>query len=138
MDISTILKLQSYITEELYDASVYDALSKISPSENSKRILSDLANDQKQYARIFQTIYSDSIGRSYNPVVPPPNINKPYKEMLQDQVLKEVKDYRKYEDDYINETQNDYLKQTYYKAKSESNVYAMSLLFLLTEGIENK
>lgn len=136
MDISTIQKLQTYITEELYDASVYEALSKQAPSENSRRILSDLANDQKENAQIFQTIYGDSLGRSYDPVIPPPIINKSYKEMLQEQVLKKVKDYRKYDEDYINETRNDYLKQAYNKAKTESNVYAMSLLFLLTEEIE--
>ena len=131
MDITTAQKLVKYITEQANEANFYRELANIAPTEEEKKLLLDLSNDKKQQEMIFQAIYRDGIGRTYEPVLEPVNLNRPFRSLIQDQILQEIKLYRNYDDEYIKENTNLRLKDAYQRARTESNALALSLLYLL-------
>lgn len=132
MEMSVIQKLQTYITAELGDAALYKELAKMAPSENDRQLLLEFSEDEQSHADEFKRIYRSMTGRSYNPVVPPVVLEGSYRDILLDRVLDESGDFRKYGEQYIITT-NPALKEAYYRARTDENVHALRLLYLLSE-----
>lgn len=126
-------KLQTYITAELGDAALYRALSEMAPNEKDRRLLYEFANDEQSHADEFQRIYRSMTGRRYNPTLPPPDLSDGYRDILRDRVLDESGDFRKYGEQYLQTNQNQALKTAYYRARTDENVHALRLLYLLSE-----
>lgn len=131
--MSTSQKLQTYIAAELGDAALYRALARIAPNENDRQLLTEFANDEQGHATQFKQIYRTLTGRSYNPEIPPPDISGSYRAILQDRVLDESGDFRKYGEQYLQTTMNAPLKDAYYLARTDENVHALRLLYMLSE-----
>ncbi|MEM1483631.1 ferritin-like domain-containing protein [Oscillospiraceae bacterium PP1C4] len=130
----TILqKLQVYINAELGDAALYRELAKIAPDENAHVLLLEFAEDEQSHADEFKRIYRAITGHSYNPAVPPVVLKDSYRDILQDRVLDESEDFRKYGKQYLQTTQNIPLRNAYYRARTDENVHALRLLYLLSE-----
>ena len=126
-------RLQTYITAELGDASLYRELAKTAPNENDRQLLLEFADDEQSHATEFQHIYRTMTGRSYHPYVPQPELKGTFREILRDRVLDESGDFRKYGLQYIQTVRNDVLKDAYYRARTDENVHALRLLYMLSE-----
>lgn len=133
MDISVQQKLQTYITAELGDAMLYTKLSKIAPTESARLLLLEFAKDEQAHAEEFMRIYKTMFGRSFNPEINSVELSGTYREILRDRVLDESGDFRKYGEQYIQTYQNIALKNAYYRARTDENVHALRLLYLLNE-----
>ena len=125
-------RLQTYISAELHDSALYYELSKVAPTEDDRQLLMEFSEDEQSHAEMFKRIYRNMTGRSYNPVVPPVVLNGSYRDILRDRILDESGDYRKYSEQYLI-TKNTRLKDAYFKAKTDENVHALRLLYLLIE-----
>ncbi len=133
MDMSIPEKLQIYITAELGDAALYRALAKIAPNENDSQLLREFAEDEQSHADEFQRIYRSMTGKNYRPTLHPPDLSGSYRDILRDRVLDESGDFRKYGEQYLQTHQNLTLKNTYYRARTDENVHALRLLYMLSE-----
>ena len=132
MDITTITKLEKYITDEINDAYIYEELSKYAPSEDARNTLLDLSVDQKNNAMMFLSIYRDELLRDFKPQIQPITATpETYFDLIKKQTLKEIADYRQFEKEYLQENSNSRLKEAYYNTRTGSNVLALSLLYLL-------
>ncbi|MEG1551318.1 MAG: ferritin family protein [Oscillospiraceae bacterium] len=126
--------LQTYITAELGDAALYIALSKIAPTEMAKKLLLEFSADEKSHADMFNKIYSQITGRKFEPTIPPIVLSGTYCDILKDRILDESGDYRKYDRHFVNTNKNmSALRWTYYLAKTDENVHAIRLMYLLNE-----
>ncbi len=133
MEMTTAQKLQMYINAELGDAALYRELSKSANDETDKNLLLEFAEDEQSHADEFKRIYSMMTGGSYNPIVTPPVINHPFEEILRERVLDESGDFRKYGEQYILTDKNNILKNAYYRARTDENVHALRLLYMLSK-----
>lgn len=133
MDMTTAQKLQMYITAELGDAALYRELANIATDENEHQLLLEFAEDEQAHAEEFQRIYRIMTGRGYHPFIPQPVLKGTYREILRDRVLDESGDFRKYGQQYIQTEKNDMLKNAYYRARTDENVHALRLLYMLTK-----
>ena len=132
MDRELQLRLQNYIDAETVDAQLYRALSRIAPDEDARQLLMEFSEDEAGHAAEFRQIYKNLFGRNYSPEVKPPDISMPYRDMLLDRVIDESGDFRKYGQQYI-VTLNPVLKNAYYTARTDENVHALRLLYLLSK-----
>lgn len=133
MDMTTPQKLQMYISAELGDAALYRALAQSAPSEPDRQLLLEFAGDEQSHAETFKRIYRTLTGRSYNPVVNPPVLTGTYRDVLRERVLDESGDFRKYGEQYITTVNNNMLRDAYYRARTDENVHALRLLYMLNE-----
>ncbi len=133
MEMTVPQKLQMYINAELGDAALYRELAKDAPSENDRQLLLEFADDEQAHADEFKRIYRIMTGRSYYPTVQPVVLNGSYQDILRDRVLDESGDFRKYGEQYIQTCQNNTLKNAYYRARTDENVHALRLLYLLSQ-----
>jgi len=122
-----------YISAELSDAALYRELSKIAPSETARQLLMEFAEDEQAHAEEFKRIYRALAGRSYNPSMQPVVLHGSYRDILRERVLDESGDFRKYGEQYLQTTQNNVLKNAYYRARTDENVHALRLLYLLNQ-----
>lgn len=132
MDMTTAQKLQMYINAELGDAALYKILAQNSPSERDRQLLLEFSEDEQSHAETFKRIYRTLTGRSYNPVVNPPALSGTYRDILRERVIDESADFRKYGEQYLTTENNDMLKDAYYRARTDENVHALRLLYLLS------
>ena len=132
MEMTVVQKLQTYINAELSDSALYKELAKIAPSETDRQLLMEFSEDEQSHADEFKRIYRAMTGRSYIPIVPPVVLKEPYYDILRDRVLDESVDFRKYGEQYLLTTQNDTLKNAYYRARTDENVHALRLLYLIS------
>ena len=133
MEMSTVQKLQLYIKAELGDAALYRELAKIAPNEDDRQLLLEFAEDEQSHANEFQRIYRTMTGRSYNPIIEPPVLQGTFNEILRERVIDESGDFRKYGQQYIQTDQNSVLKEAYYRARTDENVHALRLLYMLSK-----
>jgi len=133
MEMTVPQKLQMYITAELGDAELYKELSKIAPNDEYRQLLLEFSADEQAHAVRFQKIYKMITGRAYNPVVPKPVIEGSFNDILRDRVLDESGDFRKYGEQYIITNNNNELKNAYYLARTDENVHALRLLYMLSK-----
>lgn len=130
---TTAEKLETYIRAELGDAALYRELAKIAPSEEDRKLLLEFSADEQSHAQEFQKIYTMLTRSVYNPEVSTPVITKPYRDVLHERILDESGDFRKYGEQYIIPTMNSELTRAYYRARTDENVHALRLLYLLTK-----
>lgn len=135
MEMTTTEKLQMYIKAELGDAALYRELAKIAPDEEDRQLLLEFAEDEQSHAEEFQRIYRIMTGRSYNPTIEPPVLQNTFKEILRERILDESGDFRKYGLQYIQTNRNSMLKDAYYRARTDENVHALRLLYILSKAI---
>lgn len=132
LDMSTMQKLQMYIDAELGDAALYKDLAKIAPSEGYRQLLLEFSEDEQSHANTFKKIYRMMFGRTYSPIVKEPVLTGSFEDILRDRVLDESGDFRKYGEQYIQTQRNDMLKDAYYRARTDENVHALRLLYMLS------
>ena len=133
LEMSTVQKLQLYIKAELGDAALYRELAKIAPNDDDRQLLLEFAEDEQSHANEFQRIYRTMTGRSYNPIIEPPVLQGTFNEILRERVIDESGDFRKYGQQYIQTDQNSVLKEAYYRARTDENVHALRLLYMLSK-----
>ena len=134
MEMTVPQKLQMYIDAELGDAALYRELAKIAPSEIDRRILLEFANDEQGHAEEFKRLYAALTGSSYNPNIRPVVIKDSYRNTLRDRILDESGDFRKYGQQYLlTPPNNTALRNAYYRARTDENVHALRLLYLLSK-----
>ncbi|MDQ5984183.1 MAG: hypothetical protein RUMPE_01222 [Eubacteriales bacterium SKADARSKE-1] len=125
-------KLQTYIIAELGDALLYKELAKMAPNEEYKNLLLDFSKDEQSHADEFKLIYRMITGKKFDPTVATPSLEGSFNDILRDRVLDESGDYRKYGEQYLNTTQNQILRDAYYRARTDENVHALRLLYMLS------
>lgn len=132
LELTTKEKLEMYIEAELGDAALYKELAKIAPNGNFYHLLTEFSKDEQAHADEFKRIYKKMTGKSYNPIIPPPVLEGSFDDILRDRVLDESGDYRKYGEQYIQTERDDQLKKAYYRARTDENVHALRLLYMLS------
>lgn len=125
-------RLQSYITAELKDASLYRELSRLAPCDGDKKLLLEFAVDEECHAEEFKKIYRSITGKCFNPEIEPIEIKDKYRSVLKERVFDESGDFRKYGEQYIQTQKNTALSRAYYRARTDENVHALRLLAMLT------
>ncbi|MGE4483705.1 MAG: ferritin family protein [Oscillospiraceae bacterium] len=130
MEKSTTQKLQTYIEAELGDSALYKELAKIAPNSEYRKLLKEFSEDEASHADNFKIIYKTMTGKSYDPVIQQPEIMDTFEDTLRDRVLDESGDFQKYGEQYMR-TNNNALKNAYYTARTDENVHALRLLYML-------
>lgn len=131
MDMTTLQNLQTYINAELSDSALYKELAKSAPNDEYRKLLLEFSEDEQSHADNFMRIYKMLTGKNYMPEVKPPVISDSFNDVLRDRVLDESGDFRKYGEQYIR-TSNPILKNAYYTARTDENVHALRLLYMLS------
>ena len=131
--MTTAERLQTYIKAELGDAALYKELSKIAPNEDDRKLLIEFSNDEQSHADEFKKIYTMLTRETYNPEIQPPVITDSYRNVLRERVIDESGDFRKYGEQYIRTHMNNELKDAYYRARTDENVHALRLLYMLSK-----
>ena len=137
MEMTTAQKLQMYINAEMGDAALYRELAKIAPTDEYKQLLLEFAEDEQSHADTFRNIYRSLTGRSYTLEAKTPQLMGDFYDILHERVLDESSDFRKYGEQYLLTTNNDMLREAYYRARTDENVHALRLLYMLT-GFEEE
>jgi len=137
MEMTTAQKLQMYINEESGAAALYRELAKVAPNDEYAQLLLEFAEDEQGHADTFRKIYRSMTGRSYTPEIRKPQLMGDFYDILHERILDESGDYRKYGEQYLLTTNNDMLKEAYYRARTDENVHALRLLYMLT-GFEEQ
>lgn len=132
MEMTVPQKLQTYIVAELSDAALYKELAKMAPNDEYKQLLMDFSKDEQSHADEFKLIYRMITGKKFSPTVNTTTIEDSFNDILRDRVLDESGDFRKYGEQYLNTTQNQILKDAYYRARTDENVHALRLLYMLS------
>lgn len=127
------VRLRTYIDAESKDSALYRALSTMAPDDDDRQLLMEFAEDEHNHAVTFQRIYRSMTGRSYNPTIGTPQIIGSYPDILRDRVIDESGDYRKYGEQYIHTKTNEELRNAYYHARTDENVHALRLLYMLSK-----
>jgi len=134
LDMTTAERLQTYINAELGDAALYRKLANMAPDNEDRLLLLEFADNEQMHADMFKQIYKKMTGKNYDPVVKPPILTGSYKEILRDRILDESGDFRKYGEQYIaTSDKNKALKTAYYLARTDENVHALRLLYMLNK-----
>ena len=71
--------------------------------------------------------------KTFNPEIKMPVISDSYKNILRERVLDESGDFRKYGEQYLQENVNIMLKDAYYRARTDENVHALRLLYMISK-----
>lgn len=130
MELTTTQRIRMYIEDEERDAIIYKQLSNIAQSTKSREILFEISNDEQSHSDSFKKLYYSITGRSYKPLVIPPELNGTFKDVILNQILEETDTSRKYEEQYYI-AQNKTLKNIYLKAKIDEQVHTNKLIYIL-------
>jgi len=131
--MTTTEKLETYIKAELGDAALYKELSKIAPNDEDRKLLLEFSADEQSHADEFKRIYTMLTRKTFNPEIKMPVISDSYKNILRERVLDESGDFRKYGEQYLQENVNIMLKDAYYRARTDENVHALRLLYMISK-----
>ncbi len=131
--MTTTEKLETYIKAELGDAALYKELSKIAPNDEDRKLLMEFSADELSHANEFKRIYTMLTRKNFNPEIKTPVISDSYKNVLRERVLDESGDFRKYGEQYLQENVNIMLKDAYYRARTDENVHALRLLYMISK-----
>lgn len=132
LEMTTMQKLEMYITAEMGDSALYKELAEIAPNEEFKKLLLEFSADEQSHADTFKSIYRRMFGKVYNPIIEKPKLEGSFNDILRDRVLDESGDFRKYGEQYITTHNNVMLKNAYYRARTDENVHALRLLYMLS------
>jgi len=137
MELTTAQRIKMYIEDEERDAIIYKQLSNMATSTKAREILFELAADEQTHSDYFKKIYHSITGRTYAPLVVPPELNGTFREVILNQILEETDGFRKYEQQYIS-TKNKILKDIYLKIKIDEQTHANKLIYILLYELINK
>lgn len=127
-----IKRLKEYVEDELGDYAYYMKLSKLAPNENDKKILQQIAEDEKNHAATLSNALYLMTGKKHTP--PEAERSKPptnYKQALKGRIANEARDYKKYMEEYI-KAPNQHLMNAFLRASTDENIHALKLLYLLS------
>ena len=131
--MTTTEKLETYIKAKLGDAALYKELSKIAPNDEDRKLLMEFSADEQSHADEFKRIYTMLTRKTFNPEIKTPVISDSFKNVLRERVLDESGDFRKYGEQYLQENVNTMLKDAYYRARTDENVHALRLLYMISK-----
>ncbi len=133
--IKLVKALEEYIQEELQDSAFYLALSRLSPNEYIKAIILEFAETERAHADSFQKAYHRLTGLSFTPKALSPIELNDYQSALSLMISDEVKDFKKYGEQY-NMAPTPYLQDLFYMVKTMESQHIMRLPFLIAESID--
>lgn len=130
--IKLVKALEEYIQEELEDSAFYLELSKLSPTENIKSVILEMAEAEKSHADSFQKAYLNLTGLSFTPrAIMPIEIDN-YQMALNSIISDEIKDYKEYGKQFLL-APTPYLQDLFYMAKTLESQHITRLPFLMHE-----
>ena len=125
-------RLKEYVDDELSDSLYYDILSERAPDEEQKQLLLEFSRNEKDHAETFARAITMITGKKYVlPFVGRPAVPSDYHEALKKRVINESGDFRKYGNEYL-EAKTPFLKDAFYKARTDENVHALRILYMLS------
>ena len=131
--ILLVKTLEGYIQDELQDSAFYYALAKLSPNEYIKNIILEFAETEKSHADSFQKAYQFLTGLSFTPKdIAPIEIND-YQAALSYIISDEVKDFKRYGEEYL-KAPTQYLQDLFYMVKTLESQHIMRLPFLIEDN----
>ena len=138
MELTTAQRIRMYIEDEERDAIIYKQLSNMATSTKAREILFELTSDEQAHSDSFKKIYHAITGRNYTPLVIPPELNGTFKDVIINQILEEADSFRKYEEQYQLNTKNKLFRDAYFRAKTDEQVHANKLIYILLYELINK
>lgn len=138
MELTTAQRIKMYIEDEERDAIIYKQLSNIATSTKSREILFELSTDEQRHSDMLKKIYYKITGRNYAPLVVPPELNRNFNDVILNQILEETEGFRKYEEQYRLNEKNKLFKDIYFKTKTDENIHANKLIYILLYELMNK
>ncbi len=120
------------IEEELKAAAYYQALADIAPNPFAGGIILEFSQDEREHAYEFQQAYKVLSDR---PFTPPGEMEyefeiENYIESLEERVLEETNDYKKYKEYYLM-TNNPVLRDIFFNAMHDEDYHATRELYLI-------
>ena len=131
MEFTTIQLLRMFIEDEERDAFLYKELSNRAPTNKIREILFSMSMDEQSHSERFKSIYKSITGRTFSPIVIPPDLNGNFKDIVANQILGETEGYIKYSEQYYRSNKNKALKDIYFTALTDENAHAHKLGYIL-------
>lgn len=131
MEFTTIQLLRMFIEDEERDAFVYKELSNRAPTSKIREILFSMSMDEQSHSERFKKIYKSITGRTFSPIVIPPDLNIDFHDIIANQILGETDGYIKYSEQYYKNTKNKTLREAYFSAMVDENAHANRLTYIL-------
>lgn len=111
----------------------YGSLAAMAQDEMDKRVISQIANDEKKHFNNFARLYMDLTGRRPN-LPPPEKPNIPnYLAGIEKAIFDETDAYEFYRDTILC-TNNPIAKQIFFEAMTDENEHAVRLNFLYSKN----
>lgn len=136
MEFTTIQLLRMFIEDEERDAFLYKELSNRAPTSKIREILFSMSMDEQSHSERFKKIYKSITGRSFSPIVIPPDLNDNFRDIIANQIIGETEGYIKYSEQYY-KSNNKVLKDAYFTALTDENAHAHKLGYILEILKEN-
>ncbi len=130
-----IADLEEYIHDELQDSIYYEELAKLAPTAFSQQIILEFSADEKMHAKNFQETYYILTGKYYTPKPLEPVSIKDYESALEQRILAETKDYKKYGEQYL-KAPTKYLQDLFFMTRTIEAQHAMRIPILFKEEKE--
>lgn len=124
-------KLNEFIKDELHDNLYYQKLSTLAIKESHKKLLLEIANDEKEHANAFINIMKLYDKNYVVPTVEVPNITLDFKTAIINRILSELADYKKYGKLYLS-AQIKELADLYFNIRTDENIHAHKLTIILS------
>ncbi|MBE5812811.1 MAG: ferritin-like domain-containing protein [Clostridiales bacterium] len=137
MEFTTIQLLRMFIEDEERDAFLYKELSNRAPTTKIREILFSMSMDEQSHSEKFKKIYKSITGRTFSPIVIPPDLNGNFRDIITNQILGETEGYIKYSEQYYRNNKNKALKDAYFTASTDENAHAHKLGYILDVLKEN-
>ena len=131
MNMSYILKLQDFITDEMQDYDFYTQLASLAPDAEQKAIITGMAKDELSHAESFQKIYKQMTGTCYAPHLCAVTLDGTYDEILVSRVFNETRDYEKYRSEMLKTSYKSEFWTACYCAGTDEACHADKLLALV-------
>ena len=130
MEFTTIQLLRMFIEDEERDAFLYKELSNRAPTSKIREILFSMSMDEQSHSERFKKIYKGITGRTFSPIIIPPDLNGNFRDIVANQILGETEGYIKYSEQYY-KSNNRTLKDAYFTALTDENAHTHKLGYIL-------
>lgn len=128
-----IRNLEEYIKDELTDSRYYELLAQKAPTQRAKDLLMEFSRDEKMHAQNFMNAYFMLTGRRYQPPkIEDPKVPDDFMEALQQRILAETNDYKKYGEQYL-KAPTAYLRDLFFMTRTSEAQHAMRIPYLMHE-----
>ncbi|WP_252226945.1 ferritin-like domain-containing protein [Caldicoprobacter algeriensis] len=128
-----IRSLEEYIKDELTDSRYYELLAQKAPTQRAKDLFMEFSKDEKMHAQDFMNAYFMLTGRRYQPPkIEDPKVPDDFMEALQQRILAETNDYKKYGERYL-KAHTAYLRDLFFMTRTSEAQHAMRIPYLMHE-----